>query len=107
MGQSVLVFGDTYDLWVVSTSLIRNSNQNSEFGSYCPGNAKYDSFLNIYPVTAYYDTVRRYDCVILEQLNYRNYATIVLGIWSIFQCAYFMVSQGFFGSRYHVFDKIH
>ena len=31
-----------YDLFIVSNSLIRNSDENSYFGHYCPGNARFD-----------------------------------------------------------------
>ena len=51
VGQCFHIFGDTYDLWVVSNSLIRNSDDSSTFGRYCPGNAAYDSDSQSYSVS--------------------------------------------------------
>ncbi len=101
------IFGDTYDLWVASSSLVRNADDSGAFGAYCPGQATYDSHLDRYPVLGYYEgNMRYYDCTHLEQLQYRNYATIVLGIWAVMQACFYMVAQGFCSTRYHVFDKI-
>lgn len=103
LGQGAQIFADTYDLWVASSALVLNADEAGAFGGYCPGRAEYDAATGHHAVTAFYATPRRYDCAHLEQLQYRNYATIVLGIWTVLQCAYFMVSQGFFSTRYHVF----
>ena len=101
MGQGLHIFADSYDLWVVEF-FFRHYNLNiNELSGSCDG--KEDDL-----VDSYYSTLRGYkSChlVYVEQLKYRNYVTIVLGIWAVLQCAYFMVSQGFFFTRYHVFDK--
>ena len=97
LGQGLQIFADTYDLWVVSASLVRNAEAGA-FGEFCSDNSA--------ELMVSYAIPRSYKCGILEQLQYRNFATIVLGIWTVLQCAYFMVSQGFFSTRYHVYDKM-
>ena len=46
-----------YDLFIVSNSLIRNSDENSYFGHYCPGNARFDvrNFFRLLDIVSPFD----------------------------------------------------
>ena len=71
-----------YDLFIVSNSLIRNSDENSYFGQYCPGNARFDvrNFFALLDIVSPFDGRQSFLLLISSVLRVNNFRVKVIVI---------------------------